>query len=240
MKLFVAVVMFAFVPLVGDWQEVKDWKPLFLKGSVKYASGADVTEPQGQSQQHRQGTDYIAPLLNDHPQSSPPKSGADQPDDEEKKQSLNIQRWVMRFTGGLLVVGFLQVVLIVLQACYMQQGLEVTGQSAKAAQDSADAAKRSVEIAERSMKIANRAYLAIRWPESEAIMYANDEGKKVISGARNKVLKNQIFEARCSIINVGPTPARLLTHDLFFHLCENLVVFDKPGYNYNAQYENEK
>jgi hypothetical protein len=189
---FVALSMSLALALASDplsgvqWrsQKVEDWQPPLRGGSAQNAGGAKVAEPQHASNGEQYGAIKAPLLLNDYPQSPSPQSGAHQTNEEIQRQQLEIQWWVMAFTGVLAFNGLLQVALFVLQVGY---GIRA-----------ANAAKGSADVATRTLKITQRGRLAIKdWKFDRSLSDTKD---------------TIIDRVECSLVNVGATPVRLIGH----------------------------
>ena len=136
-----------------------------LKGTPKQGIAKQETSKKGHEQP--QGQTHSQPAKNLAPSTPQPAALTHDESAETNRENLQIQRSLMYFTGGLVGVGFLQLVLIGWQAIllhktredvhtqaewmgkqagYMQDQTKVLGDSVAAAQASADAANSQIQM----------------------------------------------------------------------------------------------
>lgn len=138
-------------------------------------------------------------------QTKTPNTAQIEPNPGSDPSQSTSDRRIVWLTVALVFVGIAQVVVYVMQARYMRDGLEIAGQSAKAAQDSADAATKSAGIAEAALKLTERAYITVRdwqWSSPEAAHPGT---------------------ISCFLVNNGRTPAQRISY--FVHR----IVDGKPA-----------
>lgn len=150
--------------------------PLAMVGTVIGQDAPQRTPKQGIVKEESSKEGQIQPQTQGNYQTAPKApSTATQPaapayDDpaETNRQNLQIQRWLMYFTGGLVGVGFLQVVLIGWQAALLRRTREEVGRQAnsmevqaghmedqsKTLRESVAAAQKAADAAEISAKAA--------------------------------------------------------------------------------------
>lgn len=132
-------------------QKLPPTKAQKLSDTAK-SNSTKITDKNKTSQTNQANSPSTAPLLQAQPTTDQSKSDSKPPDEnmEIQRQNLEIQRKLSRFTGLLVLVAFLQIIPIVIQAIW---GIRA-----------ANAAKKSADVAKTALHLGQRAYLiAQRW-----------------------------------------------------------------------------
>jgi hypothetical protein len=196
MKLFVAVVMFVMVPLVCVAEQSPH--PLPSPGKESQPIQNSSQDEQQKIDGNNRPTEQPSTFIN---QTETPQTTQVKPNRGSNPDQSTPDDWIVWLTGALVFVGITQVVVYVIQARYMSKGLDVTRQSAKAAQDSADAAllgataaKESAVIARETLQVTQRAYLGVEVGDWR--FKYNDAGIPI--------------RIECVFYNSGATPAEVI------------------------------
>lgn len=116
------------------------------------AEQSQSKEQAGQPTQAQQRSEPPPPTLQPQTQPADPQTQpADTDDDGEfQRQNIAIQQQLSRFTGLLVVIGFLQIVVLAFQVAYGIKAANAAKEAAKAATKSANVAETALQVAERA------------------------------------------------------------------------------------------
>jgi hypothetical protein len=133
----------------------------------------------------------------------PETSRADEEHREQQRHQATSD-WITRFTGALVVVGLVQLVVIAVQAWLMRRTLHVT-------QQSADAATHSAHIAKQALQVSQRAYVTVdHWRMNDFAIGENPD-------------------ITFDVINTGTTPAKIIDVRLDFLIAPQLPPTPQYG-----------